>query len=193
MKAAGYSGWVILIDEAELIGSYSIRSRALAYAELPRFVDTAKNSAWPGVTSVMSITSDFAAKVLDERDDEGKIPNKYSAERDLVQRSETGMKLIRRATLLERPPSESVKQTWDKVRHIYHMAYVWDPPAEYHDPDLTNSMRQILKRWITEWDLARLFGHKGDIDVEALTPKIEENPEMETPTEGDTDDNTANG
>lgn len=192
MKAAGYAGWVILIDETELIGSYGIHSRALAYAELPRFVGTTGNPARPGVTSVLAITSNFAAQVLDDRDDEGKIPNKYSAERDLVQRSETGMKLIRKATLLERPPSESVKQTWDKLRDIYHGAYGWEPPTEYRDPDPTNSMRQILKRWITEWDLARLFGHKADIDVKSLAPTMKENPEMEIPTEGEADDNADN-
>lgn len=189
MKAADYAGWVILIDETELIGSYGIRARALAYAELPSFIGTARNPAWPGVISVLAITDDFTAKVLDDRDDEGKIPNKYNGETALVQRSETGMKLIRKATLIERPTGENIKQTWDKLRDIYHRAYGWEPSAEYRDPDLTNSMRQILKRWITEWDLARLFGHQADIDVEALTPKMEENPEMETPTEGDADNN----
>ncbi len=193
MKVAGYAGWVILIDETEMISSYGIRSRALAYAELPRFIGTAKNPAWPSVTSVLAITSDFTSKVLDERDDEGKIPNKYSGETALVQQSETGMKLIRKATLIERPTGENVKQIWDKLRDIYHRAYGWETPTEYRDPDLTNSMRQILKRWITEWDLARLFGHKGDIDVKALAPKMEENPEMETPTEGETNDSANNG
>ncbi|MDP2719901.1 MAG: DUF2791 family P-loop domain-containing protein [Dehalococcoidia bacterium] len=192
MKAAGYAGWVILIDETELISSYGIRSRALAYAELPRFIGTTRTPAWPGITSVLAITSDFVAKVLDDRDDEGKIPNKYSSETTMVQRSETGMKLLREATLIERPTGESVKQTWDKLRDIYHGAYGWDPPTEYRAPDLTNSMRQILKRWITEWDLSRLFGHKADIDVKVLSPKMEENPEMEIPTEGETDDNADN-
>ncbi len=192
MKVAGHAGWVILIDEAELIASYGIRSRALAYAEIPRYLGASTGRSWPGITVVMSITSDFVAKVLEDRDDEGKIPSKYPGEKEMVQRAERGMKLIREASLLERPKLDSVKQTWDRVRHIYHMAYDWVPPDEYSYPDLTNSMRQILKRWITEWDLERLFGHRGSIEVKALEQRIEEDPEMETPTESDTDDDSVN-
>lgn len=193
IKAAGYAGWVILIDETELIGSYGIRSRALAYAELPRFIGTSKNPAWAGTTSILSITDDFASKVLDDRNDEEKIPYKYSGETEIVKRAEAGMKLIRKATLLERPTREYIKLTWDKLRDIYNNAYSWEPPTEYCDPDLSNSMRQIIKRWIIEWDLARLFGYKGDIDITPLVPKMEENPEMETPAEEEVNNSTDRG
>ena len=193
MKAAGYAGWVILIDETELIGSYGIRSRALAYAELPRLIGTSKNPARTGITCVLAITDDFATKILDERNDEEKIPYKYNGEPEIVQRSEAGMKLIRKATLIQRPTGEYIKLTWDKLREIYKNAYGWETTVEYRAPDLTNSMRQILKRWITEWDLDRLFGHRGDIDITPLAPKMEENPEMETPVEEETNNKTDNG
>lgn len=38
MAAAGFAGWVILFDEVELIGRYSLLQRARSYAELARWV-----------------------------------------------------------------------------------------------------------------------------------------------------------
>ena len=44
IKAAGYRGWVVLIDEIELISSYSILQRARSYAELARWMGLASDS-----------------------------------------------------------------------------------------------------------------------------------------------------
>ena len=37
IKAAGYNGWVILLDEIELVANYSVLQRARSYAELARW------------------------------------------------------------------------------------------------------------------------------------------------------------
>ena len=34
VKAAGYRGWIVLIDEIELVANYSVLQRARSYAEL---------------------------------------------------------------------------------------------------------------------------------------------------------------
>ena len=41
IKAAGYKGWVVLLDEIELVGSYSILQRGRSYAELSRWLGQA--------------------------------------------------------------------------------------------------------------------------------------------------------
>ena len=38
MAAAGYKGWIVLLDEVELIGRYSLLQRAKSYAEVARWV-----------------------------------------------------------------------------------------------------------------------------------------------------------
>ena len=38
ITAAGYRGWVVLLDEVELIGRYSLLQRAKSYAEVARWV-----------------------------------------------------------------------------------------------------------------------------------------------------------
>jgi len=39
LRAGGGAGWVILLDEVELIGRYSLLQRGRAYAELTRWLD----------------------------------------------------------------------------------------------------------------------------------------------------------
>ncbi|MFN8559014.1 MAG: BREX system ATP-binding domain-containing protein [Dehalococcoidia bacterium] len=63
--AAGYAGWVLLFDEVELIGRYSVMQRARSYAQLARWLGKGTGAGLPGITAVMAITSDFAAAVIE--------------------------------------------------------------------------------------------------------------------------------
>lgn len=54
MVAAGFDGWVLLLDEAELIGRYTPRQRGRSYAELagwlrpdPRTPGRRWSPCWP--------------------------------------------------------------------------------------------------------------------------------------------------
>ncbi|MDO8635918.1 MAG: DUF2791 family P-loop domain-containing protein [Dehalococcoidia bacterium] len=192
MVAAGYSGWVLLIDEVELIGSYSLRQRARSYAELSRFMGKLEGVSAPGMSCVLTITDDFQTRVLEERNDEEKIPGKLRAggsEPDLLlaSQAERGMQLIRTGKVLLEPPNpEVIKQTYEKLRSLYASAYACEPPANYVHLDRSTStvMRQHVKRWITEWDLKRLYpDYKPDMEVKELSQSYGENPDLEAPSE----------
>ena len=64
MVAAGYSGWVLLVDEVELVGRYSLRQRARSYAELARLMGKLEVFNLPGLTCVFTISADFESAVL---------------------------------------------------------------------------------------------------------------------------------
>src|SRR5579885_1150544 len=76
---AGYRGWVLLLDEVELIGRYSLLQRAKSYAELARWMGRIKGEQYPGLITVAAITDDFDAAVLDERGDWRSIRPKLEA------------------------------------------------------------------------------------------------------------------
>lgn len=162
MIAAGYSGWVLLIDEVELIGRYARMQRARSYAQIAGLLGKVSGTRIPGLTSVMAITDDFEAAVLDDKMDEEKIPGKLKAHDDaddliLCSRAETGMRLIRKKLVLQKPNSDMINSTFVKLRTAYEKAYGWLPPAEIVEPDLKAPMRQHVKRGITIWDLRRLY------------------------------------
>ena len=191
MAAAGYAGWVILIDEVELIGRYSLAQRSKSYAEITRLMGKLEEDIVPGLTTVLSISDDFEAAVItDGKCDEEKIPNKLRAaggegELLLAAQAERGMRIIQRDKLVLEPLSEAtIREIYDKVRAIYERAYGWMPPSDYQAPDRTKGIRQHIKQWINEWDLRRLYSdYQPQIEVTELQQDYSERPELEVPTE----------
>ena len=193
--AAGYSGWVILTDEIELIARYSLRQRAKSYAEVARLLGSLVGASVPGLTAVLTINTDFESVVLDQRNDEEKIPNRLRAsgsdeENLLASQAERGMRLIRRdkdrLDLLD--AEATIRGIFDRCRAVYAQAYGWEPPSDCHW-DRTSRIRQHIKRWINEWDLRRLYpGYTPETEVAELKQELSEQPEIEVPTEEEPSD-----
>ena len=71
IKAAGYQGWVVLVDEIELVANYSVLQRARSYAELTRWMGQAPEERYHGLVVVGTVTADFASFVLDDKEGPG--------------------------------------------------------------------------------------------------------------------------
>jgi hypothetical protein len=187
MKAAGYEGWVLLIDEAELIGRYSLKQRAKSYAELARWTGKLEEARFPGLTAVVAITEDFQSKIIDCNKDMEKIavrPRAKNPEADLLlaSQAERGMRAIQNDFVrLKAPDRIALDKTYEKVRSIHALAYDWaPPPVESVERLLTTRMRQYVKGWITEWDLKRLDAdYIPELEVEALEQDYTEDRNLE--------------
>lgn len=196
--AAGYAGWVLLIDEAELIGRYSLLQRAKSYAELARWMGRLEDSSYAGITTIFAITQDFQSKVLEENDDLEKVPNRLRAkgtESDilLASQAERGMRVIQNESILLKSPDEEVlNQTYEKIRAIHAKAYEWLPEEVPTVERMTSTrMRQYVKGWITEWDLKRLDkSYKPEIEIEPIEPTYTEDKNLEIDTEEASDNST---
>ncbi len=189
--AAGYAGWVFLIDEVELIGRYSRLQRAGSYGELARWLGQLETEQYPGVTAVATITDDFALKVLQEKgDSDYVVPYLESRDSDqyraLAGRAARGIRIIEReAVKLTPPDNEVLKQTSEALKEIHGQAYGWSPPAARSvPPSLRRAMRSYVRRWINEWDLYRLYPG-ASLDTVETEMKIDyaEIPELEQPRE----------
>lgn len=192
MVAAGYSGWVLLIDEIELISRYSLMQRAKSYAELARWMGKLEESNFAGVTTLLTITTDFQSAILEVKNDLEKVPGKLrsrTSEGDLLlaSQAERGMRIIQGEKIeLSKPDDAMLKQTYDKIRNIHATAYNWEPPrvSSAGQQGTSTSMRQYVKGWITEWDLQYLDpGYKPEIEVTELKPDYTEDPDLEVGTE----------
>ena len=60
IKGVGYRGWVVLLDEIELVGYYSLLQRGRSYAELVRWTGRAAGESYPGLVMVGTVTDDFS-------------------------------------------------------------------------------------------------------------------------------------
>ena len=87
LRAAGHAGWVLLLDEVELSGRYSLLQRAKSHAEIGRWLDV---DAGPQVATVLAVTDDVEAAVLVGKEDREtlrrKLLDKQSPRRRTAQR-----------------------------------------------------------------------------------------------------------
>ncbi|HEY7060482.1 MAG TPA: BREX system ATP-binding domain-containing protein [Chloroflexota bacterium] len=193
MLAAGYAGWVLLVDEVELIGRYTLHQRARSYAELARWTGNLKGEAFPGITAVCALTSDFEAAVLNDRNDREAVPGRLRAspregDQLLAPQAERGMRLIGRAVKLAPPSRAVIDETYAQLRAIHGQAYGWEPPPVGSAARATStSMREYVRWWITEWDLRRLYpDYAPAIEATPVGPTYAEDADLEAPSEPDT-------
>jgi hypothetical protein len=189
-QSAGYAGWVILLDEAEMISRYSLRQRGKAYAHLAQLMGRDKKARVPGLVTAFTITNDYSGQVLHGRkNDIVSIPAKMSGSKDdaLVKPAEIGMAAIESNTLPLRPPTaDELNDIYETARRLYSEAYNW--PA----PDLTNrreyagstGLRQYLREWINSWDLRRLYDYEADTVVETVEISYEEDADIQSEETG---------
>ena len=199
IRGAGYQGWVVLLDEIELVGSYSLLQRARSYAELARWLGKVSGETYPGLVAVGTVTDDFEAKILgaypsSKKDRDYVGPKLRSREEDAVAaRAETGMRILERETIpLELPTAENVTATVEKLRDIYRIAYAWEaPPIESVTGGVgyRGKMRYKIRAAINEWDLMRLYPNsRPETEGIDYRPGYHEDPELTREGENEADD-----
>jgi len=163
LRAAGHAGWVVLFDEVELIGRYSLLQRGRSYAELARWLDGDPVDEAEPLITVAAMTDDFEAAVLAGKNDRASLPDrlrdKHTAEYDeIAHLAEVGMRHIERDLLALVPPDETeLDRAYQTLRRLHGDAYDWDPPDVVGLERLgATRMRQYVRAWINEWDLVRL-------------------------------------
>ena len=188
IKAAGYEGWVVLVDEIELVANYSVLQRARSYAELTRWMGQALEERYPGLVVVGTVTADFASFVLDDKEDRDKAVPRLRArgrEADLLTaaRAEIGMRLLERGVRnLDEPDEDMLLGLYQQLKGIHAEAYGWDVPDIQHDAGRSGpgTIRSYVRRWINEWDLRRLYpDSEPEIEATELTFSYEEDTTLE--------------
>ncbi len=195
IPAAGYSGWVILVDEVELMGRYSLLQRARSYSEMARLLGLLDNHRIPGLASVFALTSAYQSEVMDEKRDEEKISERLPATGKpenliLARQAELGMEKIRQVPHEDMVLYEStdLAEVHDKTRSVYSNAYRWEPPLDY-ETNNTWRIRQHIKRWINAWDLVRLYPeYSPNIQVTPLSPSYSEDLDLEELNDQDSEE-----
>jgi len=189
MMAAGYKGWILLVDEAEIIGRYSFKQRMKSYAEVARWLGGLEETVCPGIAGIVALTDDFQSVVLEEKQDAQKIEQLShggeTGEADhLASAALKGIRLIEQdSEALIRPYEPMVDALYERLRELHGSAYSWNPPPVSAVEKLSSTrMREYVRGWITEWDLRRLYP-EAQLDIEILDVRqtYEEDQELESP------------
>ena len=142
----------------------------------------------PGVAATFAITTDFDAAVLEGKCDLERVPAKLrasgvDADSRLASQAEQGMRMIAREPLRLRGPDRALlERTREQVRALHARAFDWHPPDLPAGEQLsTTRIRQYVRRWINELDLARLYpDYAPDTVMAELPVQYTEQPELET-------------
>ena len=195
MVAAGYKGWIMLIDEAEIIGRYSFKQRTKSYMEVARWMGVLADHACPAIGAIVALTDDFQSVVLEEKQDSQKIEQMCQEESTdeahfHALHAGQGIRLIEQeGEPLIRPYESMVDALYERLRSLHGSAYSWTPPPISTVEKLSSTrMREYVRGWITEWDLRRLYPD-AQLDIEILDVRqtYDEDQELE-PTMGDDPD-----
>ncbi|GIW18955.1 MAG: hypothetical protein KatS3mg064_2112 [Tepidiforma sp.] len=101
------------------------------------------------------------------------------------------MEAIRAAIPLATPDEAAIARIREVVTDIYRRAYAgWTPPpADHITLYASTRMRELIRRWITSWDLQRYYEGPAEIEVEDIgsTP-TDESEELTAGEEGGASD-----
>ncbi|MDA8249436.1 MAG: DUF2791 family P-loop domain-containing protein [Rhodospirillales bacterium] len=183
-RAAGYAGWCILLDEVELIGRYTPLQRAMSYAWLASWLGLEGARPFPGIVALYAVTDDFVTAVINARLDSERLPERLvlKGRQNEARWARAGIAHIERTVLQHRltPPTDAdLAACHDRLRDLYAGAYGWPAPAL---PPLertsSRTMRHYIKAWVTQWDMARLYGTSARMVEETLASNYQEDAEL---------------
>lgn len=186
-RAAGFNGWVLLIDEVELVARYSLLQRARSYAELARWLGAIPDKGVPGITTVAAISDDYEINVLKERNDKEKALDRLTQagdQRGLAQAlmAKIGLELITSPSVvrLHPPNDDTLAVSFKRLCKLYETAYGHIPDGRLSLEGASHqAMRSYVRRWISNWDLDRLYGEREHAPIEeTLTIDYSESPEL---------------
>ncbi len=189
LVAAGSVGWVILFDEVELIGRYSLQQRARSYAEIARWMRGEHGGKGAPLAAVLAMTDDFEAAVITGRRDREVVPDKLNAKETpeasaLAVLAQRGMRTIDREMKLITPPDEAeLDHAYARLKELHGKVFGWQPPdVEGLERLGATRMRQYVRAWINEWDLVRLDpDYRPATEVADIESDYREDLELENP------------
>ncbi|MDO8532715.1 MAG: DUF2791 family P-loop domain-containing protein [Dehalococcoidia bacterium] len=182
LRRVGYKGWVILIDEVELLSKLGIGSRAQAYVNLATLL--APNKRQPplsGVYVVLALASPFVQETLSDqgRNDLVKVPEWLNDSRrnraDDVHLAEAAMRSIVDDSIhLEPLTEQNVQAILKRIEEYHRLGYTWDGTMDKGVvrskavANAFNSTRTTIRAALEYMDL--LYQYKEPPDIVTRAP-----------------------
>lgn len=116
----GYNGWVILFDEAEMLGSLGKKSRLKAYRNMADFL--MPSSAMMSVFTLFAFTSSYREDVIEKKNEYEYLSEIYPGEEEPMK---SVLDMIVKARELTPLTDEEIHQVMEKIISYHEEAYEW--------------------------------------------------------------------
>lgn len=118
----GYNGWVILIDETELMGRLSKKARLNAYRNMAKFLMPEKSLE--STFSMFALSASYVEDVIEGKHDYENLEAIYPEEQEPMK---TVLDLLSRAPQLLPLTKEEINEVLYKIQDVHGKAYGWTP------------------------------------------------------------------
>ena len=169
---SGYNGWVILFDEAELIGRMGKKARLNCYLNMSKFIYPDKNINFKSVYSIFAFNSSFVPDVIESKlEYENSEQNPISPEAD--EKIKTILDLISTAPQLIPLNKDEILTILEKIQNFHGKAYDWNPDIDISALFIATEKRGYLLRTriraaVEILDQLYQYGKAGNITVNEL-------------------------
>lgn len=118
----GYNGWVILIDETELLGRLGKKARLNAYRNMARFL--LPDSKMEAVYSLFALGASYAEDVVEAKHEYENLAVSWPGQEEPMK---TVLNMIVKARQLPPLGNEEISEILKKVQEFHGRAYGWNP------------------------------------------------------------------
>ena len=121
-RLMGYNGWVILIDETELIGRLSKKARLNAYRNMAQFL--LPDERLEGIYTLFALGASYTEDVIETKHDYENLEEIYPEQQEPLR---TVLNLITRAQQLAPLTDSEIREVLKKIQVFHGRAYDWNP------------------------------------------------------------------
>lgn len=173
----GYSGWVLLVDELEMIARYTKRQRTDAY----RFIDTLiKPGMLPHTYTLFALASSFQGDLLERQDEINALPAWLVSrgQDDVAEIIRPIIKALAHTPSLPPLSDDDLAQAFNEIIKSHFEAYRWQAPLSAMEllgqvrkylPERDSKIRQLVRAAIQILDHLHLYGEAPSLSLNPLT------------------------
>ena len=121
-RLMGYNGWVILIDETELIGRLSKKARLNAYRNMAQFL--LPDERLEGIYTLFALGASYTEDVIETKHDYENLEEIYPEQQEPIR---TVLDLITWAQQLAPLTDSEIREVLKKIQVFHGRAYDWNP------------------------------------------------------------------
>lgn len=170
-RGIGLDGWVILFDEAELIGRMGKKTRLKSYREMQRFLQPGERLE--NVFSLFAFSSSFVEDVIDKKHESENAEAEYAEDPATLKAVKATLNAIINAPELAKLSKEETMRILASIQEFHGKAYDWKPQVSaetiYRETEAGGYLlRTKIRAAIEYFDQLYQYGEAGKTRITEL-------------------------
>ncbi len=165
----GYSGWVLLFDEAELMGRLGKKARLNAYANMSFLMALEKDSPLEATFSLFAMAASYREDVIEGKHEYENL-EASALESPAREAARKGLDAIMNAPQLNPLTKEEMSAITARIIDLHGAAYGWTPPAMPPSGGVDRGylLRTKIRGIVERLDQIYQYGSAQDITIGEL-------------------------